>query len=310
MLRDKLKLYTREEWADAFGMPFWRSFASHTSWGEITHGATALVERALASAEPGRGSLKPRLAQAVQPRRDAGHGAAARPGGVHDAARVVCALDGPSERDQPRRCSLGLYLSRRHRQLGGTGSLVEVGGRRPPRAPPQRDRLHRRDLHRHRRQAGADAVGARRRLPARTARPLGGDRATRPRGARDLCLDDARRERTGRRPSAPRESPSTSSLATVPTSRCELQPRARRLRACSSRTSRATCSTSRTRSPSSRPGRGRRRVRGRLPPQDGEPSAVAAVTAARRGREIKEGEQAVEVLLMLRVHARESACEW
>lgn len=47
MLRDKMKLYRREEWADCFGLPFWESFPVHTAWGVPEHLSKALMSRVL-----------------------------------------------------------------------------------------------------------------------------------------------------------------------------------------------------------------------------------------------------------------------
>lgn len=129
MLRDKLKLYTREEWADAFGMPFWRSFASHTSWGEITHGATALVERALASAEPGGARSSPGSLKRFSLDEMLVMGRPHVPEGyMTPLAWFARSMVHPNEIVTTEACeALASYLSRRHRQLGGTGSLVEVG---------------------------------------------------------------------------------------------------------------------------------------------------------------------------------------
>ena len=45
LLRDKLMLYSREEWADAFGMPFWETFAEHARFGARAHPCASLLER-------------------------------------------------------------------------------------------------------------------------------------------------------------------------------------------------------------------------------------------------------------------------
>ena len=117
-LRDRLTLYTREEWADAFGLPFWESFARHRKWGRVTHGAEAIAQRALAVDGSTRSLTLVEMLTLAKP--------AVVEGWASPLAFFARAVIGhPYEVLTTEAAdALAAYLSKRYAHLGGRGTLL------------------------------------------------------------------------------------------------------------------------------------------------------------------------------------------
>ena len=133
------------EWADAFGLPFWQGLASHTAWREVTHGANELMLRAAGTAAgtavggpDGRrkqrgegstgGSAEPSLRRFSLDELVTMARPQSAEGLLTPFAWFGRSMVHPSELLTSQSCeALATYVTRRYRQLGATGTLLEVG---------------------------------------------------------------------------------------------------------------------------------------------------------------------------------------